>query len=111
MSDTILKHQIHAQNGDRSGYPDIMEGFLSSGGALLSPHQTTLKRGSEYAFSIHVPNALKVAVIDGKKWHWLQVDGDHFSAQVRADSSEVVIAAAFPANKKRFEYLVRYTVR
>jgi len=109
---TILKKRVNVVKGDNTGYPLLMEAFQTSSSQLIGPKRAVLGKIKAYDFKIIVPNAIKVAVIDGKQWHWLKPESTNvYSGQFRVRSRKVILAAAFASQKNRFEYLVTYDVR
>ncbi len=107
----ILKKKLKVSVADASGYPTVMEAYQNSSSQLIGPKRSLLRKGKKYNFKIIVPNARKVALIDGEQWHWLKSDSATYSGHFAVNSSKVIVAAAFSSQTSRFEYLLTYDIR
>ncbi len=85
--------------GKRAGFPTIFTPFLSEGAHLVEPLAGVLPAGKTVRFALRVPRAEKVAVIVGKKWHFLVRKGERFEGEVPVAKGEVGVFAKLPGGK------------
>jgi hypothetical protein len=67
-----------------------------------------LAAGQKYHFHLHVPNALKVAVVAGDQWTQLKQDGNEFTGDATATTGNVLVCAKFES-QVNFAGLLKYT--
>ena len=103
---SVLQYNINASSGVNNGYPQTLGRFGEVGAHLYSPMDGRLQAGQSYHFRIRVPGAAEVAVVCGKEWSRLEVQGDLFEGNVTVANGEAGIFANFGGEK--WEGMVRY---
>jgi len=104
---SVMQYNINASSGAESGYPQTFGRFGGVGAHLYSPLEGSLQAGQSYHFKIRVPEAAEVAVVCGKEWSQLEVQGDRFEGNVTVAKGDAGIFANFGGEK--WEGMVRYT--
>lgn len=94
------------------GYPETFGQFLERRSSIEQPRSYLLERGSSQRFSLRVPGAQEISVINDGQWTMLQRDGDHFSGDVPLKRGDVQVAARFsPSQSGSYEVLLQYMAR
>lgn len=106
--DAVAQYRIQARQTSASGFPKTFSTFAESNAYLTGPLTATLKKGRSHDFSISVPGAVEVSVIDGQAWHALQSDNFDFSGSVPIASEDVTIAAKLSEDDEGYSFLVKY---
>ncbi len=93
-----------------SGFPEVFGRFLEHRSMLNQPRSFLLEAGSESEFSIRVPGAVSVTVVNNKNWADLTGNDYTFTGRVTLESGPVQVAARFP-DSDMYHVLLQYVAR
>lgn len=88
-------------------FPESLEAFIQHDARLMSPRTGKLEGGTSQQFRLMVPGAKVVAVIAGKKWSYLQRDGDIFEGTVEVTDEPMQVCVNF-GNSREYQVLLTY---
>lgn len=93
-----------------SGFPEAFGRYLYQRSSVDSPLSYVLRAGEEVLFSLRVPGAASVSVVNNSEWIDLDKDGDHFSGLITPREGVVQVAASFE-NDDQYSVLLEYQAR
>jgi len=102
--------QASAGEGDAAHFPSTYNNYGPRGITLLAPLSGRLAADTTVDFSLSVPNATKVSVINGGKWSYLARNGESFTGSVAVTKGDVQVCASFPG-RSGYEGLMSYEAR
>lgn len=88
-------------------FPESLEAFIAHDARLMSPRTGKLTGGTSQQFRLSIPGAKVVAVIAGKKWSYLQRDGDIFEGTVEVTDEPMQVCVNF-GNSREYQVLLTY---
>jgi hypothetical protein len=88
-------------------FPESLAAFIEHDARLMSPRIGRLEGGTSQQFRLAVPGAKVVAVIAGKKWSYLQRDGDVFEGTVEVTDEPMQVCVNF-GNSREYQVLLTY---
>ncbi|MFW6347934.1 MAG: transglutaminase domain-containing protein [Cyclonatronaceae bacterium] len=95
-----------------AGYPETFAQFLERRSYLEQPRSYLLERGNTQRFSLHVPGAQEISVINDGQWTPLSRDGHHFSGDVPLKQGDVQVVGRFsPSQSGSYEVMLQYMAR
>lgn len=98
--------------GSHPGYPESFAQFLERRSSLEQPRRYLLEKGGTQRFSLHVPGAQEISVINDGRWTTLERDGDHFSGEATLTEGAVQLAARFSSSPGAgYEVILEYNAR
>ena len=93
----------------RAGFPKVYEDFNERMCQLRTPMNRYLKAGTRPTFSLSVPGATKVLVLNEAEKEWTTLKrGTDFRGEARIAPGNVIVCAEFPG-AKGYAYLLKYT--
>ena len=93
-----------------SGFPETFGRFLMQRGFVEAPISYVIPVGEEILFSLRVPGAKAVSVVNGDLWTDLVKNGEHFSGVVTTQSGLIQVAGSFD-NDETYSVLLEYQAR
>jgi hypothetical protein len=94
------------------GYPITYGKYTEQRSRLEEPRIYQLESESTQHFSMHVPGAIEISVINEGQWTALQGNGNHFFGDVSLMRGTVQVAGRFSNSEEgRYEVLLEYEVR
>ncbi|GMU51322.1 MAG: hypothetical protein AMXMBFR33_04680 [Candidatus Xenobia bacterium] len=105
----VMEYWVEARRGTTQRFPEISSTFLERKAMLEYPRTLALPPGKKSAFSVYVPAASDVQIINGGKWHPLSRQGQWFRGQAALETGEAKVSARFPGNDQYWT-LLRYRV-
>lgn len=93
-----------------SGFPETFGRFLMQRGNVETPITYFVPSNEEILFSLNVPGAVSVSVVNDGVWTDLIKNGDHFSGLVNTKAGIIQVAASFE-NEQRYSVLLEYMAR
>ncbi len=93
-----------------SGYPEAFAAFINNRGMVNEPTDFILNAGEEIYFSLVIPTAASVSVVNNDKWTDLNNNDGIFSGYVTPLEGTVRIAASFDGSQQYgvlLEYLAK----
>ena len=108
-----MSYTIDSRRGSSdAGYPETFAQFSERRSNLEQPRSYLLRRGSTQHFSMRIPGAQEVTVINDGDWTILERDGNHFSGDVALKRGDVQVAARFSAAQSgSYDVLLQYMAR
>ncbi|MCB2262776.1 MAG: hypothetical protein LGR52_07550 [Candidatus Thiosymbion ectosymbiont of Robbea hypermnestra] len=107
--DSVMAYTIRARQGKANNlFPKTYASFTNSNAYLNAPLDYYLQKGKRHHFSIKIPSALKVVVIDGEMWHHLENNGQLFTGTVSAVTDKIGIYAKLIRDGTQFTAFVEY---
>ncbi len=106
MSYDIRNNREHAD----SGFPEVFGRFLEHRSMLNQPRSYLLEAGTDAEFSIHVPGARAVTVVNNENWADLSGNDSTFTGTVSLEQGSVQVAARFPGSDT-YHVLLQYVAR
>lgn len=88
-------------------FPESLTAFMEHDARLISPRIGRLEEGTSQQFSLSVPGAKVVAVIAGKKWSYLNREGDLFEGTVEVTDEPMQVCVNF-GNSREYQVLLTY---
>lgn len=107
--DWAISYTIIANSGTRFNFPITFDQFINCNAYIYTPLKDRLDSGEDQTFKLRVPGAIKVAVISGDKWLYLQKEGDLFTGNFNLTKGEAKVFANF-SEKEQFEEIILYNV-
>jgi len=93
-----------------SGFPETFGRFLMQRGNVETPITYVVPAGEEILFSLRIPGAKSVSVVNGDTWTDLTKNGDHFSGIVHTKPGLIQVAGSFE-NDDKYSVLLEYQAR
>lgn len=93
-----------------SGYPETYGRYLTQRSSVEEPKSYVLNAGEKTRFSITVPGAVSVTVVNGETWADLEKDGERFTGEIVPVPGLVQVAARF-GNEEVYSVLLEYQAR
>jgi len=93
-----------------SGFPETFGRFLEHRSMLAQPRAYLLEAKTEISFSLNVPGAEAVTVVNNDNWTDLSKNDEQFSGNVPLQPGTVQVAARFP-DSDRYHVLLQYMAR
>ncbi len=108
----VMKYSVEAAQGmgDGADFPSSYSNYSKRGVTLVEPYSRNLPAGSEVVFTLSIPDATKVAVVNAGKWSYLSQQGSLFSGSVTVSQGKVAVCAQFPGSKG-YEGILDYQAR
>ncbi len=107
-----LNYKIVADSGteQQAGFPLTYEPFVQHKAYLYLPLTRFLEAGKIHTFKLKVPDAKRVAVVTGGKWHKLLLKDGLFEGEVETVAGPVEVYARFPGSLTH-DCLLEYSSR
>ncbi len=105
----VMEYWVEARRGTGQQFPETSSTFLERRARLEYPRTRALPPGKKATFSVYVPAASDVQIINGGKWHPLERKGPWFRGQAALEKGEAKVSARFPGNDQYWT-LLRYRV-
>lgn len=107
---SAIEYSVVAKAGiEGMTYPRTLGTFAEAGASLRCPLEGRLEAGTSHEFTLVVPGAEEVAVINGGRWTHISDEGDIFSGEATLSRGETQVAAKFPEDPS-YSVLLVYAV-